>query len=80
MEPVGDLLGNQRGVAAGAVVDSEIHLDLVFYGLIHDSGGILDHFRIQHAIDHFVKREGFGIGFLVAHPKGSDKPDDCLFP
>jgi hypothetical protein len=33
MEPVGDLLGNQGGVAVGAVVDNEVHLDLVFYRL-----------------------------------------------
>ena len=29
---------------------------------------ILDHLRIQHAADHLVKREGLGIGFLIAHP------------
>jgi len=78
MQPVGDLLGDQGGVAAGAVVDNEVHPDLVFYGLVHDLYGILDHLRIQHAADHFVKREGFGIGLLIAHPKGSDKTDDCL--
>ncbi len=33
MEPVGDLLVNQGGVAAGAVVDNEVHLDFVFYSL-----------------------------------------------
>ncbi len=27
MEPVGDLLGDQGGVAARAVVDNEVHLD-----------------------------------------------------
>ena len=30
MQPVGDLLGDQGGVAAGSVVDDEIDLDLVF--------------------------------------------------
>jgi hypothetical protein len=30
--------------------------------------------------DHFVKREGIGVGFLVAHPEGSDKSDDDLAP
>ena len=78
MEPVGDLLGDQGGVAAGAVVDNEVHLDLVFYGLVHDLNGILDHLRIQHAADHFVEREGLGIGFLIAHPEGSDEADDNL--
>jgi len=68
MEPVSDLLGDQGGVAVGPVIDNEVHRDLVFYSLVHDFNGILDHLRIQHAIDHFVKREGFGIGFLVAHP------------
>ena len=28
--------------------------------------------------DHLVKGEGLGIGFLVAHPQGSDEPDDHL--
>jgi hypothetical protein len=36
MEPVGDLLGDQGGVAAGAVADDEIHLNLVLCGLLHD--------------------------------------------
>ena len=73
MEPVGDLFGDQGGVAAGAVVDDEIDLDLVLYGLVHDFGRVLDHLRIQHAGDHFVEREGLGVGFLVAHPQGSDE-------
>ena len=33
MQPVSDLLGNQGGVAAGAVVDDQVDLDLVLYGL-----------------------------------------------
>jgi hypothetical protein len=32
METVGDLLGDQGSVAAGAVVDNWVDLDLVFYG------------------------------------------------
>jgi hypothetical protein len=80
MEPFGDLLGDQAGVAAGAVVYNEVHLDLILYGLIHNQNGIFDHFRVQHAGDHFVKREGLCIRFLVAHPKGRDEPDDNLFP
>ena len=79
MKMVGDLLDDQGSVAAGAVVDDEIHLDLAFYSLVHDLNSILNHLRIQHARGHFVKREGFDIGFLIAHPKGSDKPDDYLF-
>ena len=27
------------------VVDNEVHLDLVFDGLVHDFNGVLDHFR-----------------------------------
>ena len=79
MEPVSDLLGDQGAVAARAVVDDEGYLDLVLYGLNHDPGGILDHLRIQHARDHFVKGERFGVGFLIAHPQGRDKADDGLF-
>ena len=78
MEAVGDLLRDLGGVAASTVVDYEVHLDLVFYSLVHDRNGILDHFRIQHAADHFVKREGFGIGLLITHPEGCDKSDDRL--
>ncbi len=75
-EPVRDLLGDQGGATPGAVVDDEVYLDLVFYSLVHDLTGILDHLRVQHAIDHLVKREGFGVGILIAHPKGSEKPDN----
>jgi hypothetical protein len=32
METVGDLLGDQGSVAAGAVVDNWVDLDLAFYG------------------------------------------------
>ena len=49
MEAFGDLLGDLGGVAAGAVVDDEIHLGLVLYGLVHDFCRVLDHLRIQHA-------------------------------
>jgi hypothetical protein len=80
MEPVSDFLGDQGGVAAGAVVDDEVDLDLVLYGLVYDFRCIFEQFRIQHAAEHFVKREGFGIGFFVGHSKRSDKPDDYLFP
>jgi len=34
MEPICDLLGDQGGVAAGAVVDDEVDLDLVLYGFV----------------------------------------------
>ena len=68
MEPLADLLGNQRGVAAGAVVYDEIHMDLILYGLVYDFWCVLHHLRIQHAGDQFLKREGLGKGFLVAHP------------
>ena len=52
MEPAGDLLGDQGSIAAGAVVDDEVDLDLVLYGLIHDFGRVLDPLQIQHAGDH----------------------------
>jgi len=74
-----NLLGDQGGVAAGSVVDDEIDLDLILLGLVHDFGRVLDHLRIQHAQDHFVKRERLGVGFLVAHPQRSDEADDHLF-
>ena len=80
MDLVGDLLGDQGGVAAGAVVDDEVDLDLVRNGLIYDFCRVFDNLRIQHARDHFVKREGFGIGFLVAHPQGSYEADNHLLP
>ena len=71
MEPVGDLLGDQGGVAACAVVNDEIHTYFILYDFVHDLNGIFDHLRIQHAGNHFVEWEGLGIGFLVAHPQGS---------
>ena len=78
MEPICDLLGDQGRVAAGAVVDDEVQLDFVLHGLTYNFCRVLDHLRIQHADDHFVKGEGFGIGFLIVHAQGSDKADDCL--
>jgi hypothetical protein len=58
MNPVGDPLGDQGGVTTGSVVDDEKDLDFAFYGFVHDFGRVIDHLRIQHAADHFVKREG----------------------
>ncbi len=63
MQPVGDLLGDQGGVATGAVVDDEIHLYLVFYSLVHDLNGILDHLRTkcfasEEAINPCQQRSG----------------------
>ena len=80
MEPFGDLLGDQGGVAAGAVVDDQVDLDLVLLGLVYDFGCVLDHFRIQHGGDHFVEREGFGIEFFVADLEGGNEPDDFRIP
>jgi hypothetical protein len=50
METVSDLLGDQGGVASGAVVDNEVHLDLVVYSLVHDLNGILDHLTGQDTV------------------------------
>ena len=62
MEPFGDLFGDQGGVASGAVIDDQVDLDLVFWGLVYNLGRVLDHLRIQHARNHFVERE---------HPQGA---------
>jgi hypothetical protein len=50
MEPVSDLLGDQGGVSACPVVDNMVHLDLVFYCLVHYLNGILDQISCQNAI------------------------------
>ena len=57
MHPFGNFLGDQGGVAAGAIVDDQIDLDLVLLDLVYDLGRVLDHLRIQHAADHFVEKE-----------------------
>jgi hypothetical protein len=59
IQPIGDLLGDQRGVAAGSVVDDEIDLDLVFLSLVYDLCRVLGHLRIQHSRDHFVGSENY---------------------
>ena len=53
------LFGDQGVFVAGAVVDDEIHLDLVLYGFVYDFGRVLYHLQIQHTGKHFVKREYF---------------------
>jgi hypothetical protein len=78
MGAIGDLLGDQGGVAVGAVIDDEVNLDLVLCALVYDCCRVLDHLRIRHPTDHFVKREGLSIGFLVVLAQGSDKADDGL--
>jgi hypothetical protein len=45
MEPGGNLFRNQGGIAAGAVVDDEIDLDLILLGLIHAFCRTLDRLR-----------------------------------
>ena len=47
MDSVGDLLSDQGGVAACPVVDNGVHLDLVYYSLVHVLNGILDHRRTK---------------------------------
>jgi hypothetical protein len=63
MEPGGDVLGDQRGVAACTIVDDEVHLDLIFYSLVHNLNGILDHlwtkcFASEEAIKPSHQRPG----------------------
>ena len=41
------VLSDQEGVAAGAVVDDEVDLAAVFYRLVHNLNGILDHLRTK---------------------------------
>jgi hypothetical protein len=48
MEPIADLLGDQGGVAASAVVDDEINLEPGLHGRVYDFCHVLDHLRIQH--------------------------------
>jgi hypothetical protein len=78
MQAVSDLLGDQGGVASGAVVGDQVDLNLVLLGLVHDFGRVLDHLGVQHAGDQFVEREGLGKGFLVAHLQGGHKADNRL--
>jgi len=70
LQPFGDLLGDQGGVAAGAVVDDEIHLGLVLYGLVHDFCRVLNPLRIQHAADHFVRWESVRSIPIRSQPAG----------
>jgi len=62
---VGHLLGDQGGVAPGAVVDNEVHLDLVFYSLVHDLNGFLDHLTGQ---DTVLAKEQFNLVNKVPDP------------
>ena len=57
--------GDQGGVAAGAVVDNEVHLDLVFYSLVHDLNGILNHLTGQ---DTVLVKEQFNLVNNVPDP------------
>lgn len=78
IEPVSKLLGDQGGIAASPFIDDEVHLDLVLYRLAYDFCRVLDHFRVQHARDHFIEWKRFGIGLLIAHPEGGDEANDQL--
>jgi len=53
MEAIGNLLGDQGGVAAGPVVDDQVGLNLVLYGLVYDFCRVLDHLRISPASCRF---------------------------
>ena len=65
MDSVGDFLDNQGGVAAGPVVDNEVHLDLVFYSLVHDLNGMFDHLPGQ---DTVLVKEQFNLVNNVPDP------------
>ena len=80
MQMVGNLLSDQGSVAAGSVVNDQVDPDPVLHGLVYDFCRVLDHFRVQHAGDHFVKWERLSIGFLVAHLRGVISRMTTCFP
>ncbi len=45
METIGDLLGDQGAVTAGAVIDYQIHLIFSLYRLVHDFCGVFNHLQ-----------------------------------
>ncbi len=51
-------MGDRAGVAAGAVVDNEVHLDFILCGLLRDPRGILDRLRVQHSANRLVMQVG----------------------
>jgi len=68
-EPVSDLLADQGGVFAGAVVENEVHLDPVFYSLVHDLNGIFDHLPGQ---DTVLVKEQFNLVNNVIYQIGGN--------
>ncbi len=78
VEFAGNHLGNQRSIATHAVINNEINPVFVPHSLTYYWQNILDHFRVQHPIHHFIEREGFNIGFFIAHPKRGHETNDHL--
>ncbi len=80
METGSDLLCDQGGVAAGLIVDDQVHPEAFIQGRVYDLGRVLDHLRIQHIGAQFVEREGLGIGFVVAILRGLMSRMTTWFP
>lgn len=78
MKFVSNHLGYQRSIASCSVVNDKIYPVSVLHGLAYYWQNILDHFRIQHPIHHFVEREGFNIGVFIAHLEGRHEADNYL--
>ena len=73
-----DLLGNERGIAAGAVVDDDVDPGVVLDGSLHEIGRFIHHLGIHHAVFHLAERVGQGIGVFVTHTAGGHEADDAL--
>ena len=55
VQPISNLLGDQRGVAVGAVVDDQVDMELVLLGLVYNLDRVLDHLRSSRAGTFFSK-------------------------
>ena len=68
------LFGDQGVFVAGAVVDDEIDLSPVLYGLIYDLCRFLNHLLIQHTREQFTEDESCGLPLQRVFPI----PINCL--